>query len=54
MFRNEKSREGLMSRSIARNHLSLPLNRITVAEGIVLCNYGMLELPSCKGSVIVS
>ncbi len=41
MRRNEKSREGWMSGSIAGNHMSLPIHRITPAEGVVLHNYGI-------------
>jgi hypothetical protein len=41
MLRNEKSREGWMSGSIAGNHMSLPIYRITAAEGVVLHNYGI-------------
>jgi hypothetical protein len=32
MLRNEKSREDWMSESIAGNHMSLPIYRITTAE----------------------
>jgi hypothetical protein len=31
---NKKSREGCMSGSIAGNHMSLPIYRITTAEGV--------------------
>jgi hypothetical protein len=41
MLRNEKSREGWMSGSIASNHMSLPIYRITAAEGLVLHNHGI-------------
>jgi hypothetical protein len=41
MLRNEKSREGWMSGSIAGNHMSLPIYRVTPAEGVVLHNYGI-------------
>jgi hypothetical protein len=41
MVRNQKSREGWMSGSIAGNHYSLPIFRISAAEGVVLHNYGI-------------
>jgi hypothetical protein len=41
MLRNKKSREGWMSGSIAGNPISLPMYRITPAEGVVLHNYGI-------------
>jgi hypothetical protein len=41
MLKNEKSREDWMGRSIAGNHMSLPIYRITPAEGVVLHNYGI-------------
>jgi hypothetical protein len=41
MLRNEKSREGWMSGSIAGNHMSLPIYRISAAEGLVLHSYGI-------------
>jgi hypothetical protein len=41
MLRNEKSREGCMSRSIDDNHMSLPINRMTATKGVVLHNYGV-------------
>jgi hypothetical protein len=39
--RNEKSRKGWMSGSIAGNHMSLPIYRITPAKGVALHNYGI-------------
>ena len=41
MLRNEKSREGWMSGSIAGNHMSPAIYRITAAEGVVLYSYGI-------------
>jgi hypothetical protein len=41
MLRNKKSREGWMSGSIAGNPISLPMYRITPAEGVVLHNSGI-------------
>jgi hypothetical protein len=41
MLRNEKSGEGWMSGSFAGNHMSLPIYRITAADGMVLHNYGI-------------
>jgi hypothetical protein len=40
MLTDEKSREGWMSGSIAGNHLSLPIFRISAGEGVVLHTYG--------------
>ncbi len=41
MLRNEKSREGWMSGSIAGNHMSPAIYRITAPDGVVLHNYGI-------------
>jgi hypothetical protein len=49
MLRNKKSREGWMSGSIAGNHLSLPLFRISAAEGVVLHNYGINRVSQLFG-----
>jgi hypothetical protein len=49
MLRNEKSREGWMSGSIAGNHLSLPIFRISAAEGVVLHNYGINRVSQLFG-----
>ncbi len=49
MLRNEKSREGWMSRSIAGNHLSLPIFKISAAEGVVLHNYGINRVAQLFG-----
>jgi hypothetical protein len=51
MLRNEKSREGWMSGSIAGNHLSLSIFRISAAEGVVLHNYGINRVAQFFGSM---
>jgi hypothetical protein len=49
MLRYEKSREGWMSGSIAGNNMSLPIYRITPAEGVVLHNYGIYRVAQLFG-----
>jgi hypothetical protein len=49
MLRNKKSREGWISESIAGNHLSLPIFRISAAEGVVLHNYGINRVAQLFG-----
>jgi hypothetical protein len=53
MLRNEKSREGWMSGSIAGSHMSLSIFRITEAEGVVLhtCTYGIDRVAQLFGSM---